>query len=98
MFLFPSGGENFSHVIYESLSVGTTVLISKNTPWKNLQKKGLGWDVDIRKINKFVSIIQNYSELSKDQLLKKRKKIINNFSSTLIVKKDIEANKKLYLL
>lgn len=31
--ILPSLGENFGHVIYESLSVGRPVMISDNTPW-----------------------------------------------------------------
>ena len=34
MFVFPSRGENFGHVIFEALRSGTPVLISDQTPWK----------------------------------------------------------------
>ena len=33
LFVFPTLGENFGHVIYESLMCGTPVLVSDNTPW-----------------------------------------------------------------
>lgn len=33
VFAFPTKGENFGHVIYEALSVGTPVLLSDKTPW-----------------------------------------------------------------
>lgn len=33
VFLFPTLGENFGHVIFESLRVGTPVLLSDKTPW-----------------------------------------------------------------
>ena len=33
LFVFPTLGENFGHVIHESLSVGTPVLLSDATPW-----------------------------------------------------------------
>lgn len=33
-FFFPTLGENYGHVIYESLSQGLPVLISTETPWK----------------------------------------------------------------
>ena len=49
LFFFPTGGENYGHVIAESLSVGTPVLISKNTPWFNLESQHLGWDIDLEK-------------------------------------------------
>jgi glycosyltransferase involved in cell wall biosynthesis len=34
LFVFPTRGENFGHVIYEALSVGTSVLVSDQTPWQ----------------------------------------------------------------
>lgn len=33
LFTFPTHGENFGHVIFESLRAGTPVLISDRTPW-----------------------------------------------------------------
>ena len=45
--ILPSKGENFGHAIYEALSVGRPVIISSNTPWKNLYSKSCGWNVDL---------------------------------------------------
>lgn len=33
VFIFPTRGENFGHVIFESLSAGTSVIVSDQTPW-----------------------------------------------------------------
>jgi glycosyltransferase involved in cell wall biosynthesis len=35
IFLFPTRGENYGHVIAESLSVGTPVMVSDKTPWES---------------------------------------------------------------
>ena len=43
--LLPSEGENFGHSIVEAFANGRPVLISKNTPWKNLAAQKAGWDV-----------------------------------------------------
>ena len=43
LFLFPTHGENFGHVIYEALRAGLTLLISDQTPWQQLEEQGLGW-------------------------------------------------------
>jgi glycosyltransferase involved in cell wall biosynthesis len=34
VFIFPTRGENFGHVIYESLVAGTAVIVSDQTPWQ----------------------------------------------------------------
>ena len=41
--LMPTRGENFGHVIAESLSAGTPVLLSDRTPWTRLESAGAGW-------------------------------------------------------
>lgn len=33
LFVFPTRGENFGHVIYESLAAGTSVMLSDQSPW-----------------------------------------------------------------
>jgi len=61
LFFMPTFAENFGHSIAESLSVGTPVLISDNTPWKGLSEKGLGWDINLEESEKFVEIIESWA-------------------------------------
>jgi len=39
-FVLPTLGENFGHVILESLSAGCPVLLSDRTPWRRLEADG----------------------------------------------------------
>jgi len=41
-FIFPTLGENFGHVIIESLSAGCPVLCSDQTPWNDVFRAGGG--------------------------------------------------------
>lgn len=43
-----SEGENFGHAIFEALAAGCPVIISDQTPWRDLEDQRLGWDVPIR--------------------------------------------------
>ena len=43
LFFLPTHGENFGHVILESLTAGCPVLISDQTPWSALEENGAGW-------------------------------------------------------
>jgi len=43
----PTQGENFGHVILESLSAGRPVLISDQTPWRGLESEKAGWDLPL---------------------------------------------------
>ena len=47
LFFFPTVGENFGHVIAESLASGTPVLVSDKTPWSYLEAANLGWDFSL---------------------------------------------------
>jgi glycosyltransferase involved in cell wall biosynthesis len=58
LFLFPTLGENFGHVIIEALSVGCPVLISNKTPWQNLEEEGIGWDLPLERIKDHQAIIE----------------------------------------
>lgn len=57
LFLFPTLGENFGHVILESLLAGTPVLISDATPWRNLAQLGVGWDLPLNEQQAFAAAI-----------------------------------------
>jgi glycosyltransferase involved in cell wall biosynthesis len=43
----PSANESFGFVILEALLAGCPVLISDQTRWRDLQRKGIGWDVPL---------------------------------------------------
>ncbi|MFM7833381.1 MAG: glycosyltransferase family 4 protein [Planctomycetaceae bacterium] len=45
--ILPTQGENFGHAIFESFSVGTPVIISDCTIWRDLADKQAGWDLPL---------------------------------------------------
>ena len=96
-FLFmPTRGENYGHVILESLAAGCPVLISDQTPWRNLQQKGIGWDIALNDTAAFTSALTacltmdqaTYNHMSKTAY-KYAQQVINDPSV-------LEANRKLF--
>ncbi|WP_299396348.1 glycosyltransferase [uncultured Gelidibacter sp.] len=65
-FILLSKGENFGHAILEALSAGCPVLISNQTPWKDLQTKKIGWDIDIEDPNDVARCVKAACHLSKE--------------------------------
>lgn len=71
-FVLPTLGENFGYVFIEALSAGCPLLISDRTPWVNLEKKEVGWDIPLENIkmwqdciNHIIALDANsYSKLS----------------------------------
>ena len=67
LLFLPTKGENFGHVILESMSAGTPVLIADTTPWRNLQENGAGWDIPLESPHKFVSAIEYAFSINTDE-------------------------------
>jgi glycosyltransferase involved in cell wall biosynthesis len=59
LFIFPTAGENYGHVIAESFLAGTPVLISDQTPWKHLEKNSAGWSFPLDSLEVFTKVIDS---------------------------------------
>jgi glycosyltransferase involved in cell wall biosynthesis len=59
LLFFPTLGESFGHVIYESLVFGCPVLCSDTTPWNDLEKFDAGWNISLDNSQKYVTLIEN---------------------------------------
>jgi glycosyltransferase involved in cell wall biosynthesis len=57
LLFLPTRGENYGHVIIESLRAGTPALISNTTPWRGLEAQKVGWDLPLDP-NAFVTAIE----------------------------------------
>ena len=60
-FILPTFHENFGHVIVESLSFKTPVIISQNTPFKTLEKYGFGYDLPLDKKDHWIEVLTQLS-------------------------------------
>lgn len=96
LFFFPTSGENYGHVIAEAVTVGTRVLISKNTPWLNLENDGLGWDVDLTNETEFVRIIEKLADEGLEERLKKRALVKKSALKRLMNPKVLNDNRELF--
>jgi glycosyltransferase involved in cell wall biosynthesis len=96
LFFFPTKGENYGHVIVESLTSGTPVLISKTTPWRNLENNCLGWDFDLESHKPFVNVIEHLASLNLEERYRIRAQVKANIFEQLNYNKTIEDNIKLF--
>lgn len=97
LLFLPTRGENFGHVIAESLAVGTPVLISDRTPWRDLQAKGLGDDLSLDNPDAFVERIHSAAEQSPQQRQERRRRTHNAFRDHCAAKQDIEENRQMFM-
>jgi len=60
LFFLPTKGENFGHIIYESIMSYVPCLISDQTPWSNVNKLKVGASYNLEDSQNFVDFINNY--------------------------------------
>ncbi len=97
LFFLPTRGENFGHVILESLQAGTPVLISNQTPWKNLESLKVGWDLPLESQEQFVKTIEGMVNLQIEEFKKLSENAIRFSEDYATSEKLIEENKKLFV-
>jgi len=57
LFLLPTQTESFGYAIVEAMAAGLPVLISDQTPWRDLQRAGCGWDLPLGDPARFAKVI-----------------------------------------
>jgi len=94
--LLPTGGEAYGHVIAESLTAGTAVLISTNTPWRNLRARGFGWDLPLDDIDPFVRVLDELGLADEEAHQERRRVVRENMRRLLSESSTLEDNRRLY--
>ena len=62
-FALPTQHENFGHVFVEAWAAGLPVIISDQTPWRDLAAKGIGWDIALSDTDRWVQVLQQCVEM-----------------------------------
>ena len=60
----PSKGEGFGNIILEALMVARPVLISDQTPWRDLTTNYAGWDLSLNEPKDFIRVIKNVATMN----------------------------------
>lgn len=72
IFLFPTLGENFGHVIFEAMASGCIPVISNRTPWNDLASAGAGCVLSLEDREGFAHAIDSYAQMSEEEFTEKR--------------------------
>lgn len=97
LFFLPTRGENYGHVIYESMAAGTPALISDQTPWRDFEKKGVGWVYPLSDMNSFVECIECFYHMDSEKRNLMRAKAYEYASAVSKNSETLAANKALFL-
>ena len=64
-FVLPTQGENFGHAIFDALSCGMPVIVTRNTPWQNLDDKKAGFYVDSN-VDSLYHVLQSMCDMTEE--------------------------------
>jgi glycosyltransferase involved in cell wall biosynthesis len=68
LFVLPTLGENFGHVIFDAFLNGRPVLISDQTPWQQLAEKKIGFDINIANKDGFLKALEQFAAMSQPEM------------------------------
>jgi glycosyltransferase involved in cell wall biosynthesis len=97
LFLFPTRGENFGHVIHEALEAGLPLLISDRTPWQHLAEKGVGWELPLDDRSAFVRRIDEVAGWRPADFERAAANARTLCTSIADDEANVEANRRLFL-
>lgn len=96
-FMFmPTRGENYGHAILESFSAGRPVIISDQTPWRELEKKGIGHDIPLEKPQLFVDALHTCLTMDQETYNTMSKATFDYAQKIIHDPQVIEANRELF--
>lgn len=95
-FFMPTKGENYGHVIAEALCAGLPILIADTTPWRNLQKLGIGWDLPLNNLKAFSDAIDQLASMSTDNHHQMRKQVLDWAKNKFSQRDAVEANLSMF--
>lgn len=96
LFFLPTRGENFGHVIMEALTAGTPVLISDRTPWRHLERDGVGWDLALDDEWQFARKIDEAAKLSSEAYQRWKARVRAYARAYLEQPEAVAANRRLF--
>lgn len=96
IFLFPTLGENFGHVISEALIGGCPVILSDQTPWRNLEQNLIGWDIELHNEEKFIEVLKKCVEMDDKEYQKRSRSAFDYGKESSNNNKDIRQYKELF--
>jgi glycosyltransferase involved in cell wall biosynthesis len=67
LFILPTKSESFGQVIFDSFLYGRPVIISDQTPWRNLEAQKVGWDLPLNDYKAFTDAVDVAANLPQEQ-------------------------------
>ena len=96
LFILPTLGENFGHVIFDAIKSGLPILISDKTPWNDLKDYKIGWSISLEDRDSYIKIINNFNKWWIDNSNNFNKRAFNFLNNNSQINKVILKYKSLF--
>jgi glycosyltransferase involved in cell wall biosynthesis len=96
LFVFPTLGENFGHVVLESLAAGTPVIVGNDTPWHQIETAGAGWICDPASPEAVAELIERFLALDDDARMRMRNAARDVAMQVLNDSRGADANREMF--
>lgn len=96
VFLFPTKGENFGHVISEAMAAGCLPIISDQTPWSELKNVKAGWNIPLENTWEYEKTIQYCVNMNNEEYEEYSTNSSNYYNKKIIESDIIEQNLKMF--
>lgn len=94
-FVLPTKNENFGHVIIEAWAAGLPVVISDQTPWRELEAKAVGWDIPLSDTEKWKHVLEGCLQMNPEEILR-MKQHAASFAVDLATNQPLDAYDRLF--
>ena len=88
--------ENFGHSIIESMAAGCPVLLSDQTPWRNLEAEKAGWDIPLSDEGAILKALERMTGMRQTEFDEWSKNAFEYARKVIFNPDDIEQNRKLF--
>ncbi|MDB9964277.1 glycosyltransferase [Vicingaceae bacterium] len=95
-YILPTLHENYGHSIVEAILCGVPVILSQNTPWRNLQAAGIGADLDLKNKEEWKSYLQVILDMSQEYYDEKVKSCYSYAEEYILNPKTLKDSKQLF--
>lgn len=96
IFLFPTLGENYGHVISEAMIGGCPVIVSDQTPWINLEANGVGWDIGLSDTQRYKAVLESLINMDDKEYQQLAINAFNYAKDITKIDKNLKDYKKLF--
>lgn len=94
--LLPTFSENYGHVVVEAWASGCSVILSDQTPWRNLEEVGIGWDIPLADEERYIDVLQQCVLMNDNEFQHMCKNTQTFMTMRVVTEEIIEQNRRLF--